>query len=620
MKAPCFARLRREPLAAALSLALLLTAAGSGPAEGQGFTRVLTGDWVADAGGSRSVNWIDADADGDLDLYVTRGGSFGEDNLYFRNDEGDFVRVTDVAIADDSHRAVGASWGDHDNDGDPELLVVSWYNEFNDFFDNNGDGTFTRPSESILNTVRTFSEDVVWVDVDADGDLDAFVANSGNASAQDNLFYLNESGSFVEQASSPLSNDGRYARCPAWGDYDDDGDLDLFVANELDQDNRLYRNELVETGSATFVEVVDAGSLTSDGGASFGASWADIDNDGDLDLFVVNSSGQPDFLYRNELAETGTATFTRVLDEAPAQDTDWGVSCAFGDVDNDGDLDLFVTNGFSSGSVIPRNNALYENDGQGSFTAMTSDPTVTDTGWSYGAAFADPDGDGDLDLYVAKWMSNNEQNAYYRNEAQALGRHWLTLELEGTSSNRSAIGARVTVVTSSGGEPLRQVRWVAGHDGYGSQNLRQHFGLLSAGLVDSLIVDWPSGVQQVMTDVAADQHMKIVETGTVSVPGSETFDDGDRSARIVPNPFRSGTRIVLAADSQVRRVDVLDVSGRHVRTLIVPSASTSSGVGPVREVYWDGRTDQGQAASPGIFFARFHPSNGEAGRRMLLLR
>jgi hypothetical protein len=411
-----FATSPRISHASALSALLFAVLADVGTAAfAQDLTKITGVPPVLTTGSSRSVNWVDGDGDGDLDLYVTNGGSPNENNEYYRNDGGSFVHDTGSAIAMDSLRADGSTWGDYDNDGDSDLFVVSWYGELNGLFDNNGDGSFTRVLAGPPATTGTYSEGCAWVDYDADGDLDIYVANSGNGTpgTEDNLLYRNDGTGFVEITTEPLAGEGTTSRQPSWGDYDSDGDVDLFVANEGGENNHLYQNQLAQTGTATFLDV-DAGAPTNDGGNSWSASWGDFDNDGDLDLIVGNSGGEANFFYRNELAETGTATFFKITDQQPAMNQGWIAGTHWADWDNDADLDLMMTNGFAQFPTRRRKNFFYRND-DGILHRDNTSVAAADSGWSYGAAWGDYDDDGDLDLAVANWFSTGQANYLYRN-------------------------------------------------------------------------------------------------------------------------------------------------------------------------------------------------------------
>ena len=212
-----------------------------------------------------------------------------------------------------------------------------------------------------------------------------------------------------------------YSNGVAWGDYDNDGDLDLYVAN-LSEANVLYRNN----GDGTFTDVTSEAGVGCTG-YSRGVAWGDYDNDGDLDLYVANSDGA-NVLYRNN----GDGTFTDVTDEAGVGCTGSSRGVAWGDYDNDGDLDLYVANFYEA-------NVLYRNNGDGTFTMVGAG--VGCTGSSKGVAWGDYDNDGDLDLYVANW---DEANVLYRNNGNL--NHWLQIRLHGTISNRSAIGTKVKVI------------------------------------------------------------------------------------------------------------------------------------------------------------------------------
>jgi len=229
---------------------------------------------------------------------------------------------------------------------------------------------------------------VAWGDYDNDGDLDLYIANE---SSTNKLFRNDGGGTFVDVTSSPLGDAGD-GRGVAWGDYDNDGDLDLYLANE-NQGNKLFRND----GGGTFVDVTSA--PLDDTGNSRGVAWGDYDNDGDLDLYLANY-GQANKLFRND----GGGTFVDAT-SGPLGDAGVSSGVAWGDYDNDGDLDLYLANNHQA-------NKLLRNDGGGTFVDATSGPLGdTDSGW--GVAWGDYDNDGDLDLYLAKTL---QANKLFRND------------------------------------------------------------------------------------------------------------------------------------------------------------------------------------------------------------
>ncbi len=229
---------------------------------------------------------------------------------------------------------------------------------------------------------------VAWGDYDNDGDLDLYLSNFGQANK---LFRNDGGGTFVDATSSPLDNAGD-GQGVAWGDYDNDGDLDLYLAN-FGQSNMLFRNE----GGDTFV---DASSLpVGDPGNSTGVTWGDYDNDGDIDLYVAHY-GQANKLFRND----GGDTFVDAT-SGPLGDTGPGVGVAWADYDNDNDLDLYLVNNYGA-------NKLFRNDGGGTFVDATSGP-LGDAAGGFGVAWGDYDNDGDLDIYLT---NDGQANKLFRND------------------------------------------------------------------------------------------------------------------------------------------------------------------------------------------------------------
>jgi hypothetical protein len=479
----------------------------------QTFTKITTGGPVAEAGAWRSVNWIDYDRDGDLDLFVTRGLTGGQDNVLFRNDGGpgfSFTRMSGLSISQDNLPSDGSTWADYDNDGYPDAFVVNWYNKNNLLYHNERNGSFTRVLTGPAVTDGGYSETASWGDYDNDGLVDLYVTNSSGPRL--NFLYKNMGGGqFVKITAGRQSTDVGTSRGVNWVDYDGDGDLDLFVANESNENEFLYRNMLMETGIDTFQRVSD-GPLVSAGGASWSGSWADFDNDGDQDIFVVNWTNQVSRLFVNN----GDGTFTPDSADPMASDAGFGATAGWGDFDNDGDLDLIVTHAYSGGTTV---NYLYRNllseTDTAKFERVMTGPVVTDVGYSYGTSWGDFDGDGDLDLFVARTQGENQVNAFYSNDGNS--NHWLTFDLRGTASNAAAIGARVRLRSLINGTPVWQLRVVEGQSGYCGQNLQLHFGMGDAVTADSVVIRWPSGSDEVFTGIAADAHLVVVEHDSTPV-------------------------------------------------------------------------------------------------------
>lgn len=256
---------------------------------------------------------------------------------------------------------------------------------------------FVRMDTSGTSSEASFSNSACWGDFDNDGDLDLFVANGGNSSTEKNALYENRFVPdsqliFVKIQEGPFAVDDLSSRDAAWGDYDNDGDLDLIVANNGSGDNRnnLYRNELIESGTATFTKI-ESGIIVTEQRGSNGVSWADYDNDGDLDCYVVNStqnlfSDEFNSLFRNE----GDGTFSKIGSGSIVTDLEASQALGWADFDLDGDLDVFVTNGLDD-------NALYRNHEQGIFQRVN----FANNDNAQAAAWGDFDGDGDADLFVA---------------------------------------------------------------------------------------------------------------------------------------------------------------------------------------------------------------------------
>jgi ASPIC/UnbV protein/VCBS repeat protein len=467
------------------------------------FTKVTEGPGSG-VGNSRGAAWGDYDGDGFIDLFVPQIGPGGSGSakhfLYHNNRDGTFSRVTNSPIAAVLSAGRGAAWGDFDNDGFLDLVLVN-ATQTNYLFHNNGDGSFTAVPNAALVTDLADSRGVTWVDFDNDGYLDLFRTTLDQPRR---LYYNNHDGTFTRITQGAFLIVPGSFKAVAWGDYNNDGRPDLFLPQadeEAGLPSYLYRND----GGGTFARVA-AGMVdgTFNGDA---AVWGDYDNDGDLDLFVAcvaapGTVSRPNLFYRND----GSNTFTS-LTSLPANDPEnlGGASngCNWGDFDNDGWLDLFVAN------RAGQNNFLYHNNGDGTFTKITNSVAVNDGGDSFAAAWGDYDNDGFLDLFVG---NGGAANFLYHNNTN--DNHWLKLRLIGTRSNRAAIGAKVRVHATINGQTFWPMREVPGGDGHMGQNsLHVHVGLGNATNADLVRIEWPSGTVQELPNVAAQQFITVTEPG-----------------------------------------------------------------------------------------------------------
>jgi len=354
------------------------------------------------------------------------------------------------------------------------------------------------------------------------------------------LYHNNGNGTFTKITTGSIVTDLASSSAGIWGDYDNDNYPDLFVAN-FGSVNFLYHNN----GNGTFTKIT-TGDIVGDNGDSHGASWGDYDNDGWLDLFVNRWYNENDLLYHNN----GNGTFTKITAEPQVNNTGYGTGSAWGDYDNDGWLDLFVSN--SSLNVPGQINYLYHNNANGTFTQVTTGTFPTDISDGRGTSWCDYDNDGDLDLHVANEL--NSDDFLYQNNGNS--NHWINIKCYGTASNKSAIGTRISVKAVINGLPVWQTNFVSGQTGYSAQNsLNLEFGFGNAALIDSMIVRWPSGLVCYYTNIAADQFVKVYENCTILNVEPNADPSGDLN--IYPNP-NNGT-FTISFDNKTHSAFTLEL-------------------------------------------------------------
>ncbi len=485
-------------------------------------------------GSGAGASLLDYDGDGHLDIYLVNGcwhpdvsDSRGRplrgklsNTLYRNQGDGTFVDVTKTAGVGHQGFGFAASSADYDRDGDLDLYVLNYGP--NVFYRNNGDGTFTDITEETGLGDSRWSLSGAWFDYDDDGDLDVYVGNYleydrgkfrdyypaagypgplSYAGQQDAMYRNNGDGTFsdVTEEAGIINPDGR-AMSATVADLNGDGKLDVYVANDA-MENFYYRNlgggKFVEDGLITGLSFGEAGQ----GVSSMGPTTGDVDRDQRMDVFIPDMGYGCLLLNQGEYFEDRTARSRLAL--VCGQYTGWG-GVLF-DYDNDGYLDVFVSNG-NAHHEYSEEDVLMHNDGKGAFTdvARRSGPYFSEKYVGRGTAYADYDNDGDLDLLV---RNLNDVPRLLRNDG-GNGSHWLAVVPRLAGGKLDAVGARVRVTTGD----LVQVRELIPVTGYVSQSdPRAYFGLGEAEKADRIEVLWPNGKTTVLDDVAADQILTVVQ-------------------------------------------------------------------------------------------------------------
>jgi len=486
----------------------------------------------------------DFDGDGWPDIYFVNArdrydrGINVQNALYRNNGDGSFTDVTDKAKVPGTGFGLGCVWGDYDNDGHPDLFITQYGR--NVLYHNNGDGTFTDVTDKAgiagMEFGTWFHSGATFLDYDRDGKLDlyvgGYVAFGPNAQRYCNLggvtsscppsvyegsanilYHNNGDGTFtnVTKKAGIYQPAGKNLAVGA-ADYDNDGWPDIFVAND-GLNAYLYHNEhngtFKEQGSLTGMAFTGQGRTM----AAMCISIGDFNNDGWLDLYISDFQGNSDHLWQND----GHGLFDEVSDHAGITVPTRAVLSfggGFFDYDNDGWLDLYITNGHvypEIEQVSPeiryrQSDTLFHNDGHGKFTDVSknSGDALQTSHVGRGVAFADFDNDGFMDVVVA----SNNGPPFLLHNGGGNGNHFVCFRLVGTKSNRDAMGARLKL--TAGG--ITQIREIMGGGSYLSQSdLRAHFGVGSTTKIDKLEIAWPSGAKQSFQDFAADHFYQITE-------------------------------------------------------------------------------------------------------------
>ena len=515
-----------------------------------------TGEYYYIESMGSGVCLFDYDNDGDLDAYFLQGASLpGGDkeitleNKLYRNEGKIWIDVTEKAGVGDQNYGIGCACADYDNDGDTDLYVTNYGPDV--FYHNNGDGTFIDVTLKVGIDNPHWATSAAFFDSDNDGWLDLYVTNYVDFSIENNPWCVGpvqvpKNGSlFIRSYCDPdyfegvedmfYHNDGQ-GNFSDWsvrsginkargkglgvvpGDIDNDGDMDIYVANDKVM-NLLFIND----GLGHFTEkALFTGVGFNENGraeAGMGVDFGDVNRDGWPDLFVTNFSGETNTLYLNE--KNGflvDATFRTGLGHPSIHLLGFGTK--FVDLDLDGWLDIFVVNGhvidniqlFNQDYQHAQQKQIFINQGNGIFLDKSEsiggdllEPMV-----GRGAAFGDIDNDGDIDIAIS---NNNGKANLLLNEGKPKG-HWIGFKLEGKTCNREAIGSKLKITTDSG----FQVAWVNPAASYlASNDLRVLFGLGPDEMVTSLEVQWPGFGKDLFKNLTSNSYYRIVQGGSLSI-------------------------------------------------------------------------------------------------------
>jgi len=458
------------------------------------FTKITDSPIVKDTADGEGAAWVDIDNDGDLDLSVVSSDT--PVHLLYRNDgNSGFVQVQDGVLPREGAGAETSAWVDIDND---KLLDVFLSKSTGHLFRQSPAGTFVR---SVLGAPG-LDWGVGAADFDNDGFVDLVVRSTD---PRKSVWLNNRMGGFAALSNNSVATSATSSIAAA--DFDNDGDSDFFVSR-----GRLYRND----GNGIFTPIT-TGSLAQQGSNGTEAAWGDYDNDGDLDLFLARIDGNfqqplPPYLFRNN----GDGTFTRI-DEPPLnQGLAFAPSGSWGDYDNDGWLDLFLVD------FLGLKNLLFHNNGDGTFHRILSGSIANDNGSSTSGVWGDYNRDGFLDLFVANGANGGGEVSDYLYRNNGNSNSWLTVKCVGTVSNRSAIGAKVRAKATINGKSIWQLREINTGGGWTQNPLETHFGLGNAASVETLRIEWPSGTVQEMSNVKAKQLLTIIEPPRLQIATPQT--------------------------------------------------------------------------------------------------
>ncbi|MBW1294219.1 FG-GAP-like repeat-containing protein [Aquimarina litoralis] len=507
------------------------------------------------------TSWTDINNDNKLDLFY--GGT-----IYRNLGNGNFEIASGGNVIPTATALVGCSWGDYENDGDLDLI----YSRFSApstlqtrIYANDGTGQFTEVN-SILNNINSATWSVQWCDYNNDSHLDFILTFAdmflgANNHFPNRLYRGNSDGTFTEVIEDYefLTELAPYT-VSNWTDYDEDGDVDLFIASGPAAGptgiaaDFIFKNLQVETGSEGFEKLTSTDLSFAEelqDGQCYNA--IDYDNDGDLDICLTNYSGVENKFYKNENGNyVKTNTPFTIANTSNLTNT-WG------DFDNDGDLDAIITASSTTGS------GYFINNGDGTFTEKDVNLINTITsGSSTGATVGDYDNDGDLDVFIV----GGSIKALFRNDL-TIKNHFANFKLIGDTSNKAGLGARLELTARIKGKLVTQKREISASNTFmGHNSLRAHFGLGKSGRIIELKVYWPSGTIDTFSNLRVNRFYTIEEgKPLLNKPPKKKLSNSNPNVVLYPNPSKNSVRLAINNLPTIQEsvsIKIMDLAGRNM--------------------------------------------------------
>ncbi|WP_348800097.1 CRTAC1 family protein [Flavobacterium adhaerens] len=499
------------------------------------FVDVASNVGIVDKNMSGGVIVDDFNNDNYLDIVTSNWSLDGVMHYYQNNQKGKFINNSKISEIGRFKGGLSMIQADYDNDGDIDILVLrgAWMREFgkqpNSLLRNNGDGTFTDVTIKSGLYSELPTQAGTWNDFNNDGFLDLFIGNESTAGESNpcELFINNQDGTFTDVAKTANCDLVDFIKGVTATDYDNDGDIDLFLSG-MNKRKTLLKNVGIKNGIPQFIDATEKAGLSAINVMTFPTWFWDYDNDGWQDLFVcgyqytgsisseiakealnVSNESSKMYLYRNN----HDGTFSNVTKAAGLDKSVFAMGSNFGDIDNDGFLDMYLGTGNPDyKSLIP--NKLFRNLGDGKFVDVTVSGRVGNLQKGHGVAFGDLDNDGDTDIFVevgGAFIGDAANNALYLNPGQN-NNHWIKLKLEGTNTNRSAIDTKVKVSFRENGVSRSVYRVLNSGGSFGASALRMEIGIGKATIIDEIEIVWSrSHKKEVFRNIQPNQYIKIIE-------------------------------------------------------------------------------------------------------------